>query len=141
MRKRILSVALVGLMVMFCYINANAKGIIPDQDNGLQQIKTTAYMLDGTTASGRHTRRGICAGQEWMVEQAIESGTGSWVAMIWTADGTEFLGYYEVLDTGGTEAIKNGYVVDVWFSTYEECVEWMEITEGKCLIKYVWAEG
>lgn len=123
-------------MLVGCCLSAEAKGMTID---GSQRIKTTAYYLDGITASGQHVRPGICAGMDWMVDEADENG--SWTAMIWTADGTEFLGYFELLDKGGTDAIKNGNVIDVWFPTYEECQEWMEITNGKCLVRYFYAVG
>lgn len=134
MKNRIMAIVSLLILLLVC-IDASANSPL----DGTERIKTTAYMIDGTTASGQHTRAGICAGPTWMVKDANEQGT--WVAMIWTADGTEFLGYFEVLDQGGTDAIQNGHVIDVWFETYDECVEWMETTQGRCLVKYVWAVG
>lgn len=133
MKNRISMILVTCLLLMTC-MRASASSPLDDTE----QIKTTAYMLDGVTASGCEVRSGICAGQEWMVKDAIEKD-GSWVAMLWTEDG-EFLGYFEVLDTGG-EPIRSGNVLDVWFETYEECHEWMVTTQGKCLVKYVWAVG
>lgn len=131
MKKILLVVLIASLFVL----PVQAKGIVPDQENGLQKIKTTAYCQGTVTASGKKVRYGICAGADWMVDE------GNWVALLYSSDGTEFYGYFEILDKGGTDAIKNGRVIDVYFPTYDECKDWMEATEGKCLVKYVQAEG
>lgn len=131
MRQIITALILATLVTM----QVSAKGITPDNENGLKEIKTTAYCQGTTTASGQKVRYGICAGQDWMVDD------GNWVALIWSEDGTEFYGYFEVLDKGGTDAIKDGYVIDVYFPTYEDCKQWMKETNGKCLVKYIQAEG
>ena len=135
--RRAIQILTVILMLLFCAINAKASESI----EGAKQIKATAYCLDGITASGQEVREGICAGPSWMVDEALPDGGGNWVAMLWTSDGTEFLGYYEVTDKGGTDAIRNGYVIDVWKPDYESCKEFMALTQGKVLVKYVWSVG
>lgn len=81
-------------------------------------IRATVYTGDGITASGRRTRYGIIAGRrEWM----------GCTAVLWDVneDGTigEFIGYFEVLDTGaGIDSDGDGYgdtiitgdSIDVW---------------------------
>jgi 3D (Asp-Asp-Asp) domain-containing protein len=62
------------------------------------------------------------------------------LALIYSTNG-DFLGIYEVTDTGGTDGLKAGTVIDVWFDTYEECEEWMRLTEGKCYVQWVHGEG
>ena len=134
-----MSITLLCLLPVFT-IRANAQTI-----DGTQKICTTAYTADPTakTASGERVREGICAAADKYLydSEFFNDDPGTWVAMIWTTDG-EFLGYFEVLDRGGTEAIRSkGTVIDIYCDTYEKCVEWMEITQGKCLVKYVKAVG
>lgn len=99
-------------------------------DNEFTKMKTTAYCLHGVTATGGTTRPGIAACDPHIGE----------IAIIYTLDG-EYLGSFEVTDTGGTDAIHKGYVIDVWFDTYEECKEWMIRTQGKCYCKFVKGKG
>lgn len=133
MKKRILSVVLLMTMVFGCVLSAQAKTLV-----GAEKIKTTAYCLDGITASGQKVRPGICAGADWRVDEADENG--SWVADVYTMDG-QYIGCFELLDKGGTKAIKEGRVIDVWFETYEECMEYMELTGGKVQVIYTYAVG
>lgn len=132
MKKRIYAFLLATLLVSETLTASETESSISIDKT--EKIKTTAYCMGTTTASGHPVRYGICAGQSWMCDQ------GNWIACVWTREG-EFLGYFEVLDKGGTDAIKNGYVIDVYFPTYDECVEWMKKTNGKCLVQYVQAEG
>ena len=62
------------------------------------------------------------------------------VAILYTLD-NEFLGYFIVNDAGGTDAIRNGYVIDVYRSDYDRCVEWMKLTGGKVKVKWVKGKG
>lgn len=96
----------------------------------MEKMHTTAYNLHGTTATGGTTRKGICA---------CNTHVGD-LALIYSTNG-DFLGIYEVTDTGGTDGLKAGTVIDVWFDTYEECEEWMRLTEGKCYVQWVHGEG
>ena len=48
----------------------------------------------------------------------------------------EFLGWYEILDTGGNEGIRNGSVLDIWMPTYEECIQF-----GRKDVLVVFVEG
>lgn len=131
MKKRIL--AMVMCFVLTLPLITQAQGINPDEENGVKEIKTTAYCCGTTTASGTPVRYGVVASDD-------EHFGVNWLAMIWMEDG-EFVGYFTCEDKGGTEAIHKGYVIDVYFPTYDECVEWMKKTKGKCLVKYIWAEG
>lgn len=77
-------------------------------------MKATAYCLNGITADGSHTRRGIAASKpEWI-------GLTAAVYMNDNGEPGEFLGYYEIKDTGGKN-VKNGKVLDIWLPTEEEC--------------------
>ena len=84
-----------------------------------QIIRSTCYIDTGTTFSGVETRHGICAmKEEWI----------GCVAMLWKveADGSigDFIGYYEVLDTGGAKWLKNGTCIDIWCDGMKEVEQW-----------------
>lgn len=82
----------------------------------------TAYCVSGTMASGQQTRIGVCAGKkEWLGKRAYIYQR--------LPDGSigDYLSDYEILDTGGTEGLKNGTVIDVWRPTLEDCQEFMDI--------------
>ena len=96
----------------------------------MQKMYTTAYCLHGITANGGTTRKGICACNTHLGDMAV----------IYSING-DFLGMYEVTDTGSTDGLTEGRVVDVWFDTYEECEEWMKLTDGRCYVLWVRGEG
>ncbi len=70
-----------------------------------QQIEVTAYCYGTTRCDGGAVRIGICAGKkDWYGK----------VAAIYLDNGGspgEFLGYFEILDTGGDERIKKRHGV------------------------------
>lgn len=140
MKKRILTTILS--LALTLPLVAQAKGIEPDEVNDFKKMHTTAYCQGTTTALGHKVRKGICAVDKGHLGE-------NWVAVVYSADGTEFYGYYECLDTGfggdadgdGVGSIEEGKCIDIYFPTYEECKEWMKKTKGKCLVKYIWAEG
>jgi 3D (Asp-Asp-Asp) domain-containing protein len=121
------------LLIVICLlsISASAEGlrypeVFENSDIQWHKMATTAYMIHGTTATGGTTHPGIAAADPYL----------GMVAMIYSMDG-EFLGMYEVTDTGGTEAIRQGKVIDVWFPDLEQCKEWMRKTEGKCMVYFI----
>jgi len=84
--------------------------------SALHSMIATAYCLDGTTATGTHTRRGIAASKrEWF---------GKTVRVYWNDCGSPgaLVGEYVVEDTGG-RAIRNGSVIDIWMPTADECFQ------------------
>lgn len=88
----------------------------------LYKAKATAYCLPGKTASGCEVREGICAGpSEWIGKTIIlyQRLPGDRVG--------DMVGIYECLDKGGTEAITNGDVIDIWQKDLSECDEFMEL--------------
>lgn len=107
----------------------------------LQLAHVTAYTDCGYTKSGQYIREGICAGkEEWL----------GCVAVIYQRmpDGSigECLGMYEILDTGGTEGLKNGSVIDVWQPTQHQCDEFIDKSyengcEGKIYLQIIKGEG
>ncbi len=72
--------------------------------------KATSYIINGKTASGLHTQRGIIA----VDPKVIPLGTRVYVQSL---DGKPDYGYAIAADTGG--AIK-GNKIDLWVPTYEE---------------------
>lgn len=109
-----------------------------------QAMLTTAYCVGHTTASGAKVRHGVVAmAREYM----------GLTAEIWlmAEDGSlgDFVGFFEVLDTGkggdkhntGKGAIERGAVIDVYFPDYAECVEWMALTKGKVYVRLLKADG
>lgn len=108
------------------------------------RMLTTAYHHGKITASGQHTRRGICAvRREWVGKTAL----------VWKCENSntigEFLDIWECLNTGfgadsdgdGMGSIREGRVIDMYFPTLEEAEEWMEITGGRVYVQLVDAEG
>ena len=99
-------------------------------------MRVTCYTDTGTTATGCKTREGIVAGSpEWfgyvaaLYEVREDGGIG------------DFIGYYEVLDTGAGydtdndgkgDSIKKGLSLDVWQSCKED-VEWWQAQHGDYL--------
>lgn len=100
------------------------------------QIRCTCYLDTGYTASGQWTREGIMAGKkEWIgcvaeVNEINEDGSIG-----------DFIGYYEILDTGygsatgrGKSKIKKGKSlgtieagesVDIWMPTMKDAKSWI----------------
>lgn len=125
MRKRLLAVLLVATI---CFgIAAESKA---ETEIEFIPMTATAYCINGTTATGTHTRKGICAGSP---EHYGE------VAMVYkrNKDGSlgDFIGFYECEDTGGAP-IRKGKVLDIWLPTYEECKQF-----GNPKVYVVWRKG
>ncbi len=91
---------------------------------------TTAYILTGTTATGGTTRPHIAACNTHLGE----------CAYIYTMDG-EFLDLVEITDTGITNGLIAGTVIDVWMGSYDEAVAWMAKTGGRCKVLFVKGVG
>lgn len=100
------------------------------------KMLTTAYCQGHTTASGIAVRRGICAGSKKMIGKT---------AIIYTRseDGGigEYLGIWEIEDTGGSDGIRSGEVLDIYLPTLDECCEWMALTDGKIYAQIIDAQG
>lgn len=67
-------------------------------------------------------------------------------ALIWAYDETainhqgEFIGYFVCEDIGGTKAINNGWVIDMWVESLQH-VKYMTLrTGGKVVVQYVEVE-
>lgn len=81
---------------------------------------------------GGQTRPGICAGSPQHYGD---------IACVYemNKDGTlgEFIGYFEVLDTGG-ESIKKGRKIDLWYEKEKYCFKFGYKT---VLVKYIEGKG
>jgi len=131
--------AIVVILMAAFFILIGAKCTPPEEPkqidfeaNGFQVMNTTAYCCGTVTANGSKVHEGGCASS---IERI------GMVAIIYTLDG-EFLGYFEVNDTGKQGGgVRNGTVADIYRSDYDRAVEWMETTDGKCWIKFVDGHG
>lgn len=83
----------------------------------VQPMEATAYCQGTIRCDGGAVRTGTCAGKpDWYGK----------VAAIYMDNGGnpgEFLGYFEILDTGGDERIRNGTVLDIYIPDYDACIE------------------
>lgn len=88
----------------------------PEPSPSMHSMIATAYCLNGTTATGTHTRHGIAASKrEWF---------GKTAKVYWNDGGQpgSLMGEYVIEDTGG-RAIRNGSVIDIWMPTEAECFD------------------
>lgn len=121
----VLAAALAAFMTMTVYADESYDGdMIP--------MEATAYCYGTTRCDGQPVRQGICAGKpEWY---------GKVAAVYEDNGGTpgEFLGYYECLDTGGDERIKNGTVLDIYHPDRDWCIRF---GRRKVLVELIDGEG
>ena len=107
--KKVLITAVVSMFMLLSVGKIETKA-----ETTILPMKATAYCLKGQMSDSTYTRLGVCAGKkEWL---------GKTVAVYLNIGGTigNFLGYYDVCDTGG-EAIRTGKVLDIWLPTKAEC--------------------
>lgn len=97
-----------------------------------QLMEVTAYCYGSTRCDGGAVRIGTCAGKpEWY---------GKVAAVYLDNNGSpgEFLGYFEILDTGGNERIQNGSVLDIYLQDYDACIEF---GRQKVIVSVIDGEG
>ena len=110
------------LVISVCFFSICLIGAEPLEEKDIYtplyfEVEATAYCYGGTRCDGGPVRKGICAGKkEWygkviaLYEQGVDGELGG------------FIGYYECLDTGGDYRIKEGKCVDIYMSSYEDCI-------------------
>lgn len=129
--KRIIAI-LIGLTITlnFC-ISTKA-----DEIEEPRKIFVTAYIIQGTTASGTQTREGVCAMNRSLLGKTV-------IIYLMNDDGSvgDVYGIYEVEDTGATRGLKNGSVVDIWCPSMEDAKRVMADTKGVGFIQIIDAEG
>lgn len=101
-------------------------------DGKLIPMEATAYCYGTTRCDGEPVRTGVCAGKpEWYGKvAAVYEDAGGYPG--------EFLGYYECLDTGGDERIRNGTVLDIYNPDREWCIRF---GRKKVLVELIDGEG
>lgn len=102
----------------------------------MKELYVTCYCPESCpgeiTADGSHVRKGIAAmNKEHLGKTCI----------LYTTDMSTCLGIFEIRDTGGTDGLKAGRVIDLWQPTLAECKEIMALTGGKVLIQFIEGEG
>lgn len=99
-------------------------------------VRSTCYIDKGYTASGAYTRHGIAAAKkEWIgcvaaLYQVNEDGSIG-----------EFIGYYEILDTGSASWLKDGTAIDVWCDGMDEVHEWQTNNGDYVYMQLIEGEG
>lgn len=128
MRKGIV-IFLIAVLLFSC--GASRREPVYSVDTSqMQKMYTTAYCLHGVTANGGTTRPHIAACNTHLGD----------VALIYSING-DFLYMAEITDTGSSNGLVSGNVIDVWFDTLDECKEWMRETEGRCYVLWVSGQG
>jgi len=119
---------IIGVMIFFIFATAVYAN---PQDDGFIPMEATAYCSGTTCSTGVSVRVGIVASKpEWYGK----------VAMIYRNNNGElgeFIGYYEVLDTG-SERIKNGEVIDIYNPSEPWC---KQFGRQDVLVKLVDGDG
>lgn len=132
-KKDIVSIAiLVGVILwgIFSYTVADAK-----EDNAPQLVKmrVTCYTAPAgaITASGRPVMEGCCA--------ARREDLGK-IAILYS-ENMEFIGMFEVTDTGGAKWLKNGTAIDLYKSSLDRCWEHVRTWGDYGYVMLVEADG
>lgn len=126
-------ITLIIAAMLICIVSIGAERREPHQETidwqaqGFQKIKVTAYCC------GTHTATGVPVHYGCMAVSRDHLGD---CAYLYTVEG-DFIDLFEGNDQGGTDAIRNGYVVDIYFPTLDECKAFMSRTGGVAYIKYV----
>ena len=106
---------LVFLLVIFMARPVHAMAESPGKAPDVKKIRCTCYHSGNFTASGDYPYQGVAAYRPEDIGKT---------AYLWEIgeDGEvgNFIGQYDILDTGGN-AVKKGYVFDVWRMSEEDC--------------------
>lgn len=139
---------LVLFMVQAKDVNSKSSSLQPvtgDPFEEIVKIRCTCYTDTGLTASGAYTRRGVMAGKsEWL----------GCVAMVYEVedDGSvgDFIGYFEMLDTGAGidtdgdgvgDSIRSGKSIDVWQPNQDAVSSWSKNFGDYVYIKLIKGVG
>lgn len=116
---------IVAVLILISIVILSTLDLIQDVQAAMGEVETndtyiemqaTAYCIDGTTATGTHTRRGICAGKrEWFGKTAVVYADNH-------GEIGDLIGIYKVEDTGG-KSIASGRVLDIWVPSYDEAIQ------------------
>lgn len=96
------------------------------------RMRVTCYLPTGNpTASGVMPYEGICAARRCDLGK---------VAVLYTED-MEYIGTFEVKDTGGAEWLKNGTAIDIYRENMNGVNDWVERFGDFCYVQLIDAEG
>ena len=126
MRQRIKVITFLMIILIISVGAGRAYRPKPVNVDQFERLYTTAYCLDGITANGSTVHVGGCACNPHLGE----------VAIVYSQDG-EYLGTFEVNDTGATDGLRNGSVIDIWYPDMEACKKWMKKTGGVVYVQWV----
>lgn len=91
------------------------------------KVRCTCYIPTGNpTASGIYPHEGVIATNRQHLGES---------AMLFTLDG-EFIGYFDSMDTGGHEGLKNGARIDVYRDTLDRAYDWVATYGDYVLIEW-----
>ncbi len=119
-KEIILSIGIAAFAMMAgaaCYHQAVLAADKPEVALVQHRMEVTAYCDGAIRCDGGAVRTGTCAGKpEWY---------GKVAAIYLDNNGCpgEFLGYFEILDTGGDDRIRNGTVLDIYIPDRDACIE------------------
>lgn len=131
-QKLIIILALIWVLSIGAERGEPHRESIDFAEAGFQRMHTTAYILEGTTADGGHTRPYICASS---IDHIGD------VAIVYTLDG-DYLGMYQCTDTGREGGgVRAGRVLDVWRKNMTQATNYMRITGGQVYVKWIKGEG
>ena len=130
MKKKLLT-ALVIILVLSGTITASADGLdhselFDSEEVEFVQMVTTAYCCGSITYNGSAVHVGGAACNPRIGQ----------VAIIYSMEG-EYLMTVEVNDSGSAQGLVEGWAIDVYFPTLEECQEWMALTGGHVMIQFI----
>lgn len=102
-----------------------------------QQMRVTCYHGgSGVTASGtKPVAEYTCGARRDLI---------GCVALVWADDNGapgEFVGIFEVQDTGSAQRIKDGYSIDVYQECYSDCEDWIRTYGDYMWVQYVRGHG
>lgn len=134
-RKRMITLILVIAIELILLLSLLPVEAAESSDLKLMRVTCYTYPPGSITASGSEVREGIVAARkDWMGALVILYDTDM-----------NFIGYFEVLDTGfgidsdgdGVGSIQDGTSLDVFRSTLERCHEWTERYGDYCYAKII----
>ena len=125
------------IIVMMVVTLATLRSNAADSQPQLIKMKSTAYCLEGVTASGQYVWNGICA----CGDPALFGKTVILYQRLPDNNIGDIIGIYEVLDTGCAST-----VIDVWCKDLDACQEYMNRVyedgcKGRVYVQAIDAEG
>ena len=125
----ILIIIILAAVLIVCGMLRQTKGT---EETEWMRMESTAYCAGTIRCDGGPARVGVCAGATRYYGMT---------AIMYEDDGGkpgEYLGTFEILDTGGDYRIKNGTCLDVFLPSERDCILW---GRKKVLVKMVEGKG